>query len=120
MHFFTVSLTALLSLLLASGKIAAQEPGQHKVTPVREADAICAQCHGNIYWKYLKTPMANASGLATEHVIEGEFQDARTRMVYRVSLEGQSLWLPSGSGSFSPVSRSYFCRASRLLRSSCA
>ena len=35
-----------------------------EATPVREADAKCAQCHEKTYQHYLATPMANASGLA--------------------------------------------------------
>lgn len=38
------------------------------VTPVRDADAQCAQCHRAIYESYLATPMANASGLASKHL----------------------------------------------------
>jgi len=35
-------------------------------SPVRIADAACANCHREIFEKYLTTPMANASGPAVE------------------------------------------------------
>lgn len=39
---------------------------QARPTSVRIADASCAKCHAEIYKRYLATPMANASGAASE------------------------------------------------------
>lgn len=52
-------------------------------TPVSVADAVCAKCHEQIYQNYLKTPMANASGLANQHLDFGSFNDPHSQMDYR-------------------------------------
>jgi predicted CXXCH cytochrome family protein len=70
-------------------------------TPVREADAVCARCHAEIFQSYLATPMANASGPAMEKLRPGSFvhtssgteytitaHDDRAELFYR-SLHGQ-------------------------------
>jgi len=57
-------------------------------TPVREADAACARCHARISRSYLTTPMANASGLATENLHPGGFLHSPSATEYKVSLNG--------------------------------
>jgi Tetratricopeptide repeat/Cytochrome c554 and c-prime len=64
-----------------------------KATPVREADAICSKCHQDIFRKYLGTPMANASGLASDRIFTGGFRHAPSGIDYRVSNKDGSLWL---------------------------
>ena len=44
----------------------------------------CANCHSEIYQAYGKTGMANASGLASDGVITGEFNDKTSGVRYRV------------------------------------
>ena len=66
-------------LLLVSGAWSQQ--------PVRLADAICARCHADITAKYLATPMANASGLATDHLLPGEFTQTSSGVQYTVGLD---------------------------------
>jgi tetratricopeptide (TPR) repeat protein len=68
----------------------AQDPSP---TPVREADAICGQCHRQILRTYLDTPMANASGVATDRVFTGSFHHAPSGVDYQVSIKDGSLWL---------------------------
>ncbi len=70
-----------------------QQPSRPMVTPVREADAICGKCHGEILRSYLSTPMANASGLASERPILGSFYHTQSDTAYRISAEENSLWL---------------------------
>jgi tetratricopeptide (TPR) repeat protein len=53
-------------------------------TGVREADAVCAKCHQSIYQSYLKTPMANASGLAEERPKTGTFVHPASGIVYQI------------------------------------
>jgi hypothetical protein len=53
--------------------LGAQDTLRIQATPVRVADAKCAKCHGEIYRKYLATPMADASGLAAEKLIADSY-----------------------------------------------
>ena len=46
-------------------------PDAAAVTSVRDADAVCADCHQKIYTTYLGTRMANASGLAANGIEPG-------------------------------------------------
>ncbi len=71
----------VLIVLIAALNTASVQP-----TPVRVADAICARCHAMIVRSYLATPMANASGLATENLRAGRFVHSRSRMEYQISL----------------------------------
>ena len=67
------------------------------VTSVQQTDAVCAKCHREIFNQYLRTPMANASGLAVDHAIAGSVDQGRTGLHYGVSLDGGELWLTYGS-----------------------
>ena len=62
-------------------------------TPVRETDAVCANCHRDIFNRYVKTPMANASGLATDHFIPGTLENPASGLTYRVFEEDGTAWL---------------------------
>jgi Flp pilus assembly protein TadD len=64
-----------------------------EATPVKIADAQCARCHKEIFDKYLKTPMANASGEALGKLIPGSFIHAATGKEYMISLAGTSATL---------------------------
>ena len=61
--------------------------------PVRQANAVCGTCHQKIFQNYLDTPMANASGLATDRMFTGSFHHAPSGIDYKVSHEDNSLWL---------------------------
>jgi Tfp pilus assembly protein PilF len=80
-----------LALLLTLATYPAQLPGQGALrvpgpaTPVRQADAICGTCHREILRTYRDTPMANASGLASDRVFAGGFHHATSGIDYRVS-----------------------------------
>jgi len=60
---------------------------------VREADAVCGKCHQEIFRKYLGTPMANASGLASDRIFTGGFHHAASGIDYQISNKDGSLWL---------------------------
>jgi predicted CXXCH cytochrome family protein len=73
-------------LLLAIGICTLRGVTQDRVaTSVREADSPCGQCHRQILESYLKTPMANASGLATEKLYAGSFTHAPSGVLYAIS-----------------------------------
>src|SRR5437899_6985331 len=93
---------AVIVLLLSTVRLAALDglPARQQThsmtslaTPVREADGVCASCHKKIYDEYLQTPMANASGLATEGFTPGEFTHPPSGVHYRVELRDGQVWL---------------------------
>jgi predicted CXXCH cytochrome family protein len=94
MRFFTrrvVGIFVATSLApLALPRIA--QP-QAKVTSVQLTDAVCAKCHQNIFNRYARTPMANASGLAMDHAIPGVVDQGAAGVRYSVSFDGGELWL---------------------------
>jgi Cytochrome c554 and c-prime/Tetratricopeptide repeat len=89
-----IRITAVLALCSAAGGTdsftSTQSPHP---TPVREADEICSRCHQDIFRNYLSTPMANASGLASDRVFTGGFHHAPSGVDYRVSNQDGSLRL---------------------------
>ncbi|HEY4049722.1 MAG TPA: tetratricopeptide repeat protein [Acidobacteriaceae bacterium] len=56
-------------------------------------DSRCAKCHEAIYDSYQKTPMAHASGAATDGLLPGEFTHAASRVHYRLFLRDGRAWL---------------------------
>lgn len=56
----------------------------HPATSVREADISCGRCHAAIFKTYLATPMANASGLATDNLRPGTFRHAASSTEYLI------------------------------------
>ena len=64
-------------------------PRDKAATTVREADAVCSQCHRGIFETYLKTPMANASGLASERLTPGTFRHTQSGVIYMVSNQAE-------------------------------
>ncbi len=60
---------------------------------VKSADAVCAGCHAEVYRRYLLTPMANASGAATDRLMAGGFTQAGAGVHYEVSRQGDGAYL---------------------------
>src|SRR5450631_1584685 len=89
-----------------------------QATPVREADASCGKCHAEIYRNYLATPMANASGQATDKLQAGSFVHKTSGVEYRVSaLDGKaeiSYRDPNESGEWNEQPLSYFLGSGHL------
>jgi predicted CXXCH cytochrome family protein len=80
-HFF--SLLLLVGVMLrASTSLAALDPNQ-----------ACARCHQKIFDSYKKTPMAQASGLAVDGLLPGEFTHAASGVRYRLFLRDGRAWL---------------------------
>ena len=72
--------------LLAIGIFTLSGTAQDRVAnDVREADAPCGHCHRQIFESYLKTPMANASGLANERLYPGSFRHDPSGVVYAIT-----------------------------------
>ena len=53
----------------------------------------CATCHAQIYQKYSSTPMAKASGPATENLISADFNHGPSGVHYRIYQEAGRVWL---------------------------
>lgn len=53
----------------------------------------CAKCHSSIYDSYQKTPMAHASGLATENLIPADFTHGASGVHYRIFGDNGRVWL---------------------------
>jgi tetratricopeptide (TPR) repeat protein len=53
----------------------------------------CSGCHSEIYQSYSKTAMANASGLAGDGVITGEFSHKPSGVRYRVYKQDEPVWM---------------------------
>ncbi|HXY14631.1 MAG TPA: tetratricopeptide repeat protein [Terriglobales bacterium] len=53
----------------------------------------CAPCHADVYRSYVQTAMAQASGLAVQNLIAGDFQHAPSGVHYRVYASQSEAWL---------------------------
>jgi predicted CXXCH cytochrome family protein len=53
----------------------------------------CAKCHSSIYESYMHTPMAHASGAATENLIPADFTHRGSGVRYRIYAESGHTWL---------------------------
>jgi hypothetical protein len=62
---------------------------------VRDADARCKTCHASIFETYVRTPMANASGSASEQVHEGTLRRANSGATYEIRRHEKDLILVS-------------------------
>jgi tetratricopeptide (TPR) repeat protein len=58
-----------------------------------QGSEACAGCHSEIYKFYSKTVMANASGLARDAVIAGDFNHKPSGVHYRVYEQDGRVWL---------------------------
>jgi Flp pilus assembly protein TadD len=88
-------LILLLTLAACPARMLSQDasPVARSAAPVRQADAVCGKCHQDIFRKYLGTPMANASGLASDRIFTGALHHAASGIDYRISNQDGSLWL---------------------------
>ena len=60
---------------------------------LRDPNAACAACHRALYERYRTTPMANASGVASEGFIPADFEHAASGIHYQIKEEGGRVWL---------------------------
>jgi predicted CXXCH cytochrome family protein len=69
----------------------------------RGGGEACAKCHLSIYQSYQRTPMAHASGLATENLIPADFTHAKSGVHYRIYKDGGREWLSFDRDGTNPV-----------------
>lgn len=81
-------LTALWTLLMSYPSPAKSAPGKPQAALGSES---CAKCHAAIFQTYIRTPMANASGLASDGLISGEFR--HSGIDYHIYIEDHRAWL---------------------------
>ena len=62
-------------------------------TATTDPDAVCAQCHALIAARYRTTPMAEASGAATEGFLPADFTHAASGIHYKVKEVDGQVWL---------------------------
>jgi predicted CXXCH cytochrome family protein len=83
-----VSLTACLVFFRQEGLVHAGPAAESG-----EPDAACAPCHNQIYERYRKTPMANASGPAGDGFIPADLTHAASAIHYKVYMQDGRVWL---------------------------
>jgi len=81
--------TLLKAPAVSAGTVAPLMQAEGEAT----ADRACAPCHLEIYEKYKKTPMANASGPATEGFLAGSFVHAASGVSYRIQEDKGNVYL---------------------------
>jgi tetratricopeptide (TPR) repeat protein len=84
-RFVPVLVTLITALLGIPGNAFAQKSD--------DPDLVCASCHRDIYTRYARTPMAQASGAAVDGLIQGGFRHAPSGIDYRVFLRNDQAWL---------------------------
>jgi len=81
--------------MLAAEIATRTEPPVHagQMVTGRGPNAACAPCHREIYERYRKTPMANASGAAADELIPADFKHLASGIHYRVFEQAGRIWL---------------------------
>ena len=85
----------LVILLIASASSAGQSPAA-SVKPDANGyvgNEACAKCHASIFDSYQRTPMAHASGPATDNLIAGDFLHKKSGVNYRIYTQDGKVWL---------------------------
>jgi Cytochrome c554 and c-prime len=88
-----IAVVLLIALGTIRSAVARQGTVPPTVTPVRESDAVCSNCHRQIYDRYMSTPMANASGLAEQGVIPGTYVNSASGVTYQIVEKDGAVWL---------------------------
>jgi hypothetical protein len=74
-------------------KDAAKDSPGHPQATGYVGNQACARCHASIYDSYARTPMAHASGPATENMVPAEFVHTKSGVHYRIYPEDGAVWL---------------------------
>lgn len=96
---FALSTAAILfGVVCAFTNLSVRASATPKAQPTTTAlssnpDAVCAGCHGEIYKKYERTPMAKDSGTAVSGLLEGSFLHAASGVRYRAFLRDGKAWM---------------------------
>ncbi len=83
-------------LLIASAGLASQSPAPASIKPDANGyvgNEACAKCHASIFASYQRTPMAHASGPATDNPIAGDFLHKKSGVSYRIYTQDGKVWL---------------------------
>src|SRR6476660_6757395 len=86
----SAGIVSILFLAAIGTRVSSQQLA--KATSAREADAVCAPCHQQLYDSYMNTVMANASGPAMEFATAATFRHQPSAVEYRVSVENGKAW----------------------------
>ncbi|HXM67344.1 MAG TPA: multiheme c-type cytochrome [Candidatus Acidoferrum sp.] len=83
------------SRIFAAAQIAGTAHPSHPAPPSSTyiGNQACAGCHASIYESYQRTPMAHASGPATEDLQPASFVHAKSGVHYRIYSEDGKVWL---------------------------
>ena len=86
-----VAATLLACCLIASSQtiVSHRAPAPAADDP----DAKCAGCHQKIYEHYKQTPMAHASGAASDGLLAGQFTHKLSGVRYQLALQDGKAWL---------------------------
>jgi len=98
-----VSLGMLVSVALHAQKAGGVATSSSSAQPESVGDEACAKCHTSLYDSYLKTPMAHASGLATENLIPADFTHGLSGVHYRIFADNGRAWLSFNREGGSPI-----------------
>jgi len=93
-----IQLRLIATAIFLAGRLLAAPSQQAASNP----DAACAKCHQQIYASYERTPMARASGIASEGVIPADFTHAASGIHYRLFLQDGRAWLSYQRSSADP------------------
>ncbi len=94
--------------LVLSAVLGGWSLSQTKSAPAEQGSEACAGCHSEIYKSYSKTVMSNASGMAADGLITGEFVHRPSGVHYRVfERDGPSRAAPGPSGSLPGQARTH-------------
>ena len=82
----------MVSLLLAATMSVFAQSGAQSA---QDRDAVCASCHREIYDRYMKTPMARASGSAADGMVSvpADFVNKASGVHYQIKEDGGQLYL---------------------------
>ncbi len=83
---FGFGLTALLLLAALPSRRGSVAAASRPAPSFANPDQACAHCHSAIYNSYRQTPMARASGLATDTLQTGAFTHTSSGVTYRIFL----------------------------------
>jgi tetratricopeptide (TPR) repeat protein len=86
----------LVILLIAPLGLAGQSAAPASIKPDASGyvgNEACAKCHASIFESYQRTPMAHASGPATDNPIAGDFLHKKSGMSYRIYTQDGKVWL---------------------------
>lgn len=90
---FILFKTLTASLFAQATESASRAAPSHSMVAGYVGNEACARCHASIYETFKHTPMAHASGPATENLMPADFTHAKSGVHYRIQAEGGAAWL---------------------------